>query len=200
MKIRVTLKCVREDSWRDFEEDWTGGRHYIFEVRDPRCGTWELSLLESSRTQKIVVKVLMRPRDCVFSTLDTKSAIFKPSIIPGMHYHLVKISTLEWEWTGPRLRLRTVEAMSDLPPELSKFRFCKYYEATGNRHRVFANKLVVLIPHEDRDEMVEFFVYEKIYPLLEHECERGEGLTLSRASRSFARRRRRKAHRSRRRR
>lgn len=161
--MKITFLKKSDAEWFDkFSRKVVSGTKYAYKIVDDSNTEWLLNATEEKDQKFCVITIETGQNTSLLDEqLKRKSAVFSESDIkPNMLYHIVSIPYL----SEKQLKRKMYDSFDQLPEYLRSFDLAKYEKVTEKQK--FKGKIVVMVNKDDIEEMVHFFYYEKIYPLI----------------------------------
>ena len=163
IKIRK-VETRFDDVWYDMSlRQLRNGEVSFFVVDDFLTGKWLFKLCKDKENRKIMVKALKCPAGIRFSQLEGRSMVFQDSLIDGLIYDVISLTTID---ENDRLRRNIVTSIEEVPVIIREnYEIKSYEEATGKKAP--GKHLVTLSKRENEKQLVTLFVLERAWGLSE---------------------------------
>ncbi|MFC1486359.1 hypothetical protein ACFLRN_01535 [Thermoproteota archaeon] len=151
-----------DDVWYDMSlRQLRSGEVSFFVVDDFLTGKWLFKLCKDKENRKIMVKALKCPAGIHFSQLEGRSMVFQDSLIDGLIYDVISLTTID---ENDRLRRNIVTSIEEVPVIIREnYEIKSYEEATGKKAP--GKHLVTLSKRENEKHLVTLFVLERAWGL-----------------------------------
>lgn len=162
-QVRITLVETRPtDAWYDLGlRQLRNGEVKFYRVHDFLTGDWLFKTCTDAEVGKVLVKAVKCPPGVRFAQLEGNTMVFQRSLIEGMLYDVVSLTTAD---ENDKLSRKIVATAEDVPSIIKQnYEIKLYEEATGKTAP--GKNIVTICGAEDQKTMITLFLLERAWTL-----------------------------------